>query len=134
MKVPLDNHFWRTTIMNGSALPYLWDLDVEVLEEQRRVHSVTSTDQGGMWDWKSVGQLLAKKYFPLKSSNLQTLDLPNGVWNRRRIWSIVEEAASDFGDFSTKNRNDSVWQEHKKREPVFDWQVEEIMEDLGHYS
>lgn len=135
MKVPLDNNFWRTTIMNGTALPYLWDLNTEELEEQRREHSAVSTDPEAMWDWKSIGQLLATKHFPLKSSDPRIVELPNGLWNRGRIWSIVEKAyADDLGNSATKNRNDSVFEERKKREPVFDWQVEEIMEDLGHYS
>jgi hypothetical protein len=28
----------------------------------------------------------------------------------------------------------SILEPRKRREPVFDWQLEEIMEDLGHYS
>lgn len=121
--------------MNGTALPYLWDLNAEELEERRREHSAVSTDPEAMWDWKSIGQLLATKHFPLKSSDSRIVELPNGLWNRGRIWSIVEKAyADDLGNSATKNRNDSVFEERKKREPVFDWQVEEIMEDLGHYS
>lgn len=86
-----------------------------------------------MWNWKSVGELLARKRFPLKSSDSRIVDLPNGLWNRKRIWSIFEEAYIDeYGRSFAEAQNNTV--QLQKREPVFDWQLEEIMEDLGHYS
>lgn len=134
-KVPMDNHFWRTTIMNGTALPYLWDLDSEVLEMHLERHLAASTDPDAMWNWKSVGQLLAKKVFPLKSPDHRLVDLPNGIWNRRRIWSIIEEAyTDDFGGSARKGWNNFPYEERKRCEPVRDWQLEDIMDDLGHYS
>jgi hypothetical protein len=133
-KVPMDNHFWRTTILNGTALPYLWDVDMKELEVQLHKHLAASTDPSSMWDWKSIGQLLARKRYPLKSPDPRIVDLPNGLWNRRRIWSIVEQAyIHDYRQSSVDIQNDTM-QEHQKHEPVFDWQLEEIMDDLGHYS
>jgi hypothetical protein len=134
-KVPMDNHFWRTTIMNGRALPYLWDVDMGDLGVRLQKHLAASTDPGSMWDWKSVGQLLARRRFPLRSSDPRITDLPNGLWNRKRIWSIVEEAViDDYGQPWSKDRNDKAAHGRQKRDPVFDWQLEDIMDDLGHYS
>lgn len=133
-KVPMDNHYWRSTILNGAALPYLWDFSMRELELNLQRHLAAATDASSMWDWKSVGELLARKRFPLKSSDLQIADLPSGLWNRRRIWAIVEEAYNnDYGHSFEKDVNNIV-QKHQRSEPVFDWQLEEIMDDLGHYS
>lgn len=82
-----------------------------------------------------MGQLLATKHFPLKSPDPRIDDLPNGLWNRRRIWSIVEQATRrDFSKVLNKEPIKSILEPRKRREPVFDWQLEEIMDDLGHYS
>lgn len=134
-KVPLDNNFWRNSILGGNALPYLWDLDVYELEKRRQEHSGSSPSLDATWDWKAVGQLLAAKQFPLNSSDQRIVDLPNGLWNRQRIWSIIEEAYQrGSSKTSIGDGNDSVLEERKRREPVFDWQLEEIMDDLGHFS
>jgi hypothetical protein len=96
---------------------------------------MASPGSKSMWDWKAVGQLLAMKQFPLKSLDARVLNLPNGIWNRRRIWSIIEAAyRHDFARSSTADRNVSLIAERYRREPVFDWQLEEILDDLGHYS
>jgi hypothetical protein len=135
LKVLLDNNFWRKSIISGRLLPYIWDFDVEELDRQRRKSLEASPDSDVTWDWRVVGQLLATKHFPLKSSDPRIVDLPNGLWNRRRIWSIVADAYKhDFLQSSSRNRSDSVIGQRKRRQPVFDWQLEEIMDDLGHYS
>lgn len=132
-KVPMDNHFWRNTILNGAALPYLWDVNKRELEIRLQKQLAASREPSSMWNWKSVGELLARKRFPLKSSDSRIVDLPNGLWNRKRIWSIFEEAYIDeYGRSFAEAQNNTV--QLQKREPVFDWQLEEIMEDLGHYS
>ena len=134
-KVPLNNNFWRNTILSGQAFPFLWDLDTAKLEKRHQEHQMASNDPSAAWNWKAVGQLLAMKHFPLKSLDERIMDLPSGLWNRRRIWSIIESAyRRDFARTPTENRNDSVIAERYRREPVFDWQLEEIMDDLGHYS
>ena len=134
-KVPLDNNFWRESIMSGSALPVLWDLDVEELGKRRQNLADNPRSADAAWDWRAVGQLLATKRYPLKSSDPCYADLPNGLWNRQRIWSIVEQACRhDLLKNSIGDRYDSVRNLRIRREPVFDWQLEEIMDDLGHYS
>ncbi|KAF3003493.1 hypothetical protein E8E13_004443 [Curvularia kusanoi] len=134
-KLPLDNNSWRENILSGNGLPYLWDLDTELLNRRHQEHSAKSTGADAAWDWKAVGQLLATKHFPLKSSDPQIADLPNGLWNRRRIWSIVEQAyRHDFSRTPTRDPDRSILESRKRREPVYDWQLEEIMDDLGHYS
>ncbi|KAJ4986271.1 hypothetical protein SVAN01_08206 [Stagonosporopsis vannaccii] len=135
MKVPLDNNFWRESIMSGSALPVLWDLDVKELDKRRQDLADDPRCAEVTWDWRAVGQLLATKRFPLKSSDPRIVDLPNGLWNRRRIWSIIEQAYwHDFLRPSTRYHYDSVPELRIRREPTFAWQLEEIMDDLGHYS
>lgn len=134
LKLPLDDNFWRKSIVSGK-IPYMWDLDVEELERLHQEHLKSSPDPGARWDWRSIGKLLATRRFPLKSTDPQITDLPVGLWNRRRIWSIIEEAyICDFRKPSTKDRCDSVIEQRKRCEPVFDWQLEEIKDDLGHYS
>lgn len=134
-KVPLDNNFWRESIMSGSALPVLWDLDVRELGRRRQDLLENPRGADVTWDWRAVGQLLATKRFPLKSSDPRIVDLPNGLWNRRRIWTIIEQAyRHDLLRPSIQDRHDSVLELRIRREPIFDWQLEEIMDDLGHYS
>lgn len=134
-KLPLDNNSWRENILSGNGLPYLWDLDIEWLNKQHQKHSAKSKGADAAWNWKAVGQLLATKHFPLKSPDPRIDDLPNGLWNRRRIWSIVEQATRrDFSKVLNKEPIKSILEPRKRREPVFDWQLEEIMDDLGHYS
>ncbi|KAF9694737.1 hypothetical protein EKO04_007552 [Ascochyta lentis] len=135
-KLTLDNDFWRRNIMSGTALPYLWDLDTNELEKLRQEGLRKSPlESDAAWDWREIGQLLAMKYFALKPPDPRTSSLPNGLWNRRRIWSIVEEAyRHDFPGNSDVDQIDGLIGERKRCEPVFDWQLEEIMDDLGHYS
>lgn len=130
-KVPLDNNFWRKAILSGNGLAYLWDLDVDWLNKNYQEHLTKSAEPDAVWDWKAVGQLLATKQFPLKSSDPRIFDLPNGLWNRRRIWSIVEQAyRNDFSKTTIRDPIETVIEPRKRREPVFDWQLEEIMDDL----
>ncbi|CAO2654973.1 Nn.00g117060.m01.CDS01 [Neocucurbitaria sp. VM-36] len=81
--VPLDNSFWRNSLLAGSLLPHIWDLDKAELGTPAYETSR---------DWKSVAQLLAKKQFPISGRDRRLEDIPNGLWNRCRIWSIMEEA------------------------------------------
>ncbi|KAH6614020.1 hypothetical protein C7974DRAFT_69037 [Boeremia exigua] len=134
-KVPLDNNFWRASILSGNGLPILWDLDVRELSKRYQESFKASVEADAMWDWRGVGQLLATKQFPVKSSDPWIADLPNGFWNRRRIWSIVEQAyRHDILKTSRRLNHDHMLELRIRREPVSDWQLEEIMDDLGHYS
>ncbi|KAJ8116451.1 hypothetical protein OPT61_g2139 [Boeremia exigua] len=134
-KVQLDNNFWRRSILSGNAIPILWDIDMKELSRARRCAGDPSRDLSAHWDWRAVGRLLATKHFPLQSSDPRVADFPNGLWNRRRIWSIVEQAyRHDFLRTSFTGCNGSMLELRIRREPVFDWQLEEIMDDIGHYS
>lgn len=134
-KVPLDNSFWRKSIKNRRALSYIWDLDINDLEKRSQEHSAASQNLNDIWDWRDIGQLLETNVFSLKTSDSRIENLPNGLWNRRRIWSIVGEACTHhFSKNSTGDGSNSVIADRKHREPVFSWQLEEIMDDLGHYS
>lgn len=83
LKVSLDNSFWRNSLLDGSLLPHIWDLDKE---EVGAPAFETSRD------WKCVAQLLAKRKLSVSGHDRRLNDPPNGLWNRCRIWSIMEEA------------------------------------------
>ncbi len=134
-KVPMDNNFWRGSILSGNAIPILWDLDLKELDMRNQYEQNNPRHTDALWNWRAVGRFLATKQFPLQSSDPLIVDLPNGLWNRRRIWSIVEQAyRRDVSRSSSKYCNNSVLELRIRREPVFDWQLDEIMDDLGHYS
>ncbi|KAJ4368387.1 hypothetical protein N0V83_006744 [Neocucurbitaria cava] len=81
--VPLDNTFWRNSLLNGSLLPHIWDFDKSELGTP--AFETFS-------DWKIVAKLLAERRFPISGRDRRLEDIPNGLWNRCRIWSIMEEA------------------------------------------
>lgn len=81
--VPLDNTFWRDSLLNGSLLPHIWDFD--------RAELGTPAFET-FSDWKNVAKLLAERRFPISGRDRRLENIPNGLWNRCRIWSIMEEA------------------------------------------
>ncbi|KAH3957389.1 hypothetical protein HBI73_178240 [Parastagonospora nodorum] len=89
-KVRLDNGFWRSHFFTGSLHAHLWDLnakDIEALEQGPR-----NVPLAPDWDWRSVAKLLATKQFPIAGYDPRLDNMPLGLWNRCRIWSIVEKA------------------------------------------
>lgn len=86
-KVPLDDPFWRRSLMNGTLLPHIWDLNGEDLSES--AHETTR-------NWNRVAQLLSQRKFPISGLDPRLRDIPDALWNRCRIWSIVEEAVEAY--------------------------------------
>lgn len=105
INVSLDNSFWRDSLRNGSLLPHIWDLDTRKIERFREESNVTVSAAG--WDWRSIAYLLATKQFPIAERDPRLDSIPLGLWNRGRIWSIVEEALDDeVVRGSSNNRSD----------------------------
>lgn len=112
IKNPLDNNFWRNRLFDGSLVSHLWDLDMKKMEYQ----------QDSEPDWKNVAQLLMSRKLPTKSHDLRLENIPTGLWNRCRIWSIVEEAYAEYcPDVAPKNRSDSAVEVRTRRNPVSHW-------------
>ncbi len=62
-------------------------------------------------------------------------NLLDGYWNRLRIWNIVADAyKQEFPGPWNSDRNGQVITQHQRREPIWGFQLEEIMDDLGYYS
>ncbi|KAF1992692.1 hypothetical protein P154DRAFT_528290 [Amniculicola lignicola CBS 123094] len=92
LKVPLDAHFYREYVANGSLFPQVWDLDNEELEDDENEKADFSR-LDGLWDWKSVVRLLQKKEFSVYGLGCGLSEaIPLGFWNRCRIWRIIEDA------------------------------------------
>ena len=91
LQIPLDANFWQNTLGDGSLHPHIWDLDTKCIEKQLPRPEVTPFDPMTAWDWRSVAKLLATKHFPINGCDDRLVDMPDGFWNRCRIWAIVEE-------------------------------------------
>lgn len=95
LKTPLDNSFWRKSLLDGSLLPHIWDLEKKELGQPALEASC---------DWRSVAKLLSMKRFPLSGQDPRLNGIPKGFWNRCRIWSIMEEAVDRNFPVGQKNQ------------------------------
>jgi hypothetical protein len=93
--IPLDTVFWRNHLRDGSLHPHIWDLDTKWVEQQLPEGDVELLDPTASWDWKDAAKLLATKRFPLSGRDLRLVDVPNGFWNRCRIWATIEQALQE---------------------------------------
>lgn len=87
LKVPLDGRFWRRHLCSGSLLPYLWDLDEEQLKQLLQ-HTPTELPR----DWRGLARLFRTEECLKWGQEPLSGEIPGGLWNRCRIWSIIEEA------------------------------------------
>lgn len=71
---------WRDALASGKLFPWLWDLDVEVCQQ----------DSEQAWNW----ELLARKLSATDLYNPEdtALQIPLALRNRRRIWHVIEVA------------------------------------------
>jgi hypothetical protein len=78
----LVSPFHWQTLLTGKSLPYLWDLDITVIQD-------CLSDE--KWDYELLVRQLAQEgiweYFKRNDSGKYN----HGIWNRRRIWRLVEE-------------------------------------------
>jgi hypothetical protein len=106
MKLSLDDAFWRDSLRAGSLHPHIWGLHTKAIETLRQESNII--DSVADWDWRSVAKLLATKQIPMIGRDPRLTDMPLGLWNRCRIWSILERALvfEYFGQHS-RDRSDS---------------------------
>lgn len=89
-KVRLDDGFWRDHLLTGSLHAHLWDLNAKDIEALRQ--GPNEIRLAVDWDWRTVAKLLATKQFPITGCDPRLDNIPLGLWNRCRIWSVVEKA------------------------------------------
>jgi hypothetical protein len=117
IKLPLDNAFWRDSLRSGNLHPHIWDLDTQHIERLRQESSVEFA--AADWDWRSVAQLLTMKRFPISGRDSRLDDVPLGLWNRCRLWTIIEEAlVFEAPQLPSRERTDSGIETREKREPI----------------
>jgi hypothetical protein len=105
-KLPLDNAFWRDSLRAGSLHPHIWDVDTQAIERLRQEANVTFSAVD--WNWRSVAKLLSTMQFPTTERDSRLDSLPRGLWNRCRIWSIIEtELDLNTLEMPKRTRSDS---------------------------
>jgi hypothetical protein len=125
IKLPLDNAFWRDSLRAGSLHPHIWGLDTKRIEALREESNITFSAAG--WDWRSVAKLLSMKQFPTNGRDSRLDNLPLGLWNRCRIWSIIERALDpEFLGTPKRARSDSGIEFDAKRRSIIARQIEEV--------
>jgi hypothetical protein len=91
----LDQPYWKEMLMSGRFLPFLWDLDLDLLEAK------ASRLPGKLeWDWERlVRQLSQSGFLDYAAKEVEFSHygrpIPYGLRNRRRIWRILEEMKID---------------------------------------
>jgi hypothetical protein len=105
-KLQLDNAFWRDRLRTGSLHPHIRGLDTQGIETLRQESNITIP--AAEWDWKTVAKLLATKQFLIARCDPRLDKMPLGLWNRCRIWSIIERAFDyDYFGKQPRDRSDS---------------------------
>ncbi|PVH94172.1 hypothetical protein DM02DRAFT_693805, partial [Periconia macrospinosa] len=88
-KIPFNERFWGRQLCNGSLLPHIWDLDEENFKQL-----LQSTPQDQSWDWREMcDRLRVDRHLSDRGKNNLTA-LPEGFWNRCRIWTIIGAACT----------------------------------------
>lgn len=126
--VPLDDSFCRKQLIKGTLHPHIWDLDTMELQKQQNESQETH------WDWRSTTQLLTPSSFSIKDRDSRLSKLPDGLWNRGRIWTILEEALhKDYPNSSAKKCERRTGDVLTKRQPVTAGDMEAMLDDMGHW-
>jgi hypothetical protein len=124
LKVSLGDNFCRKKLVEGKLLPHIWDLDIAEIQKQQ---SECAADIS--WDWRNVARLLAHKRFPTKGRDPRLGNLPDGLWNRGRIWNILEEALNQHYP-AAKART----YEKRTRRQLFNMDdIKAMLHDLSHW-
>ncbi|KAF2645199.1 hypothetical protein P280DRAFT_513116 [Massarina eburnea CBS 473.64] len=87
-KIPLDDRFWRRRLCDGSLLRYVWDIDERQVKQLLRN---TTGGRGGGWS-NLVRNLQLEVAYITDQHSGGSEDFIVGLWNRRRIWRIIEDA------------------------------------------
>ncbi|KAH8809411.1 hypothetical protein F5884DRAFT_795568 [Xylogone sp. PMI_703] len=116
LKIPLNQSFWRKQLLNGSLVPWLWDVDSSQLFPTEDVEQSMPQRHGKMYNWhklcKDIMKLvfndeLMEKMTPQGAETetddeLEPLDIrhaatgpmqnaPDGLLNRSRIWQMCRD-------------------------------------------
>ena len=78
---------WLQALLQPALLPWLWDLDYEMLRMKER-----SKAKGREWNWELFVRQLAQP--GIFEAGAVVKDLPLGLRNRRRIWRLVDDLLS----------------------------------------
>ncbi|KAF4458779.1 f-box domain cyclin [Fusarium albosuccineum] len=99
--IELDQSFWHKKLLQGSAIPYLWDLgnvdkylkslNFEADEESRRFV------KSGSENWRGLAQKLAQKDNIIKME-ASVPSMPWGLRNRCRIWALANRLTTPSAD------------------------------------
>ena len=88
LRIRLDQSFWRTNLLKGRLVPYIWDLEYlqENLDFKGRGSESKALD---VCDWKSLAKTLTSRDEIVKAKE----GIPSEGWglhNRCRIWSLAD--------------------------------------------
>lgn len=75
----LSPRHWRLALLDGTVLPWLWDLDAKASDPY----------EPDVWDWELLVRMLAQTTIFEPGNAME--DVPLGLRNRRRIWRLLEE-------------------------------------------
>ncbi|KAF5860094.1 hypothetical protein ETB97_002055 [Aspergillus alliaceus] len=84
---------WRDMLFNRQILPWLWDLDISVIQSHpptSDTDDVLTYEAEDVWDWELLVRTLAQVEVLEPGNPLQ--HVPLRLRNRRRIWRLLEEA------------------------------------------
>ncbi|KAI1159301.1 hypothetical protein F5B18DRAFT_637580 [Nemania serpens] len=104
--------WWKTKLLSGELIPWLWDLNKNVIV-RRRIDTyykdypgdvVRDQDEGryvfdeDMWDWELLCRQLAQANVVEEGGLLE--GQPYELWNRHRIWKLLDVARLGHVAFS----------------------------------
>jgi hypothetical protein len=95
LSVPLDDRFWRRHMCSGSLLPYIWDLDEDQMKRLLQSHPTELPR-----DWLGLARVFRPKECLGRGQDPLSGEIPAGLWNRCRIWSMIDEACAPLNDDS----------------------------------
>jgi hypothetical protein len=96
----IPNWYWKKGLMNGSLLPYLWDIDRDFLDDRDMPaiawdyeRLVRQLAQAGIWEFwsKFPPKTLLNRHGSRDYYSADNRPSLSGIRNRRRIWRLVEE-------------------------------------------
>ncbi|OTB13844.1 hypothetical protein K445DRAFT_24339 [Daldinia sp. EC12] len=85
----LPQWMWREMLLGGEILPFLYDLDVTVVEAFYKQWERDNGDQEP--NWELLVRRLSQVAWRMWDVDGSTVKIPNGLRNRRRIWKLIEE-------------------------------------------
>ncbi|KAL5610703.1 hypothetical protein FOBRF1_006820 [Fusarium oxysporum] len=94
-RLPTDQQFWRTHLLRGSTIPFLWD--VGDLGKRPRAPEAQEGDklarpfESGCRDWEGLARALVRRDAIMRADETSLASAPWGLRNRCRIWTLVND-------------------------------------------